>query len=106
MIREDEKDRAMTRITVLLSAACLALALPATAIAQSSDPAWLDEMNFQLRAEKQCEVSYLIRVREGTLGEKPTYEARVQCIDGRMFDATRIGETEPFTFKACELQAC
>ena len=61
-------------------------------------------MNFQLRAEKQCEVSYIVRVREGKLGEKNTYEARVQCVDGRMFDATRIGDIEPFTIKACEQQ--
>lgn len=91
--------------TLLLSA-ILALALQAPASAQSSDPAWLDEMNYQLRVEKQCETSYIVRMQEGRLGDKTTYEARIQCIDGRMFDANRLGEVEPFTFKLCEQQVC
>jgi hypothetical protein len=48
----------------------------------------------------------LMKVHEGELGGKKTYEARVQCEDGRMFDATRIGEVDSFTFKACDIQVC
>jgi hypothetical protein len=74
--------------------------------AQGSDPPWLDDLAFQISVEKACDVELLMNVREGELGEKRTYEARVRCADGRMFDATRIGEEEDFTFKTCDVQVC
>lgn len=76
------------------------------AYAQSSDPAWLEDLNFQIAIDKQCEVVYLVKMQEGLLGGEPTFEARVQCEDGRMFDASRIGETAPFTFTECSIQVC
>ncbi|MEM7464448.1 MAG: hypothetical protein AAF362_17395 [Pseudomonadota bacterium] len=76
------------------------------AFAQSADPAWLEDLNFEIAAEKQCEITYIVRMQEGVLGGQPTYEARVQCEDGRMFDASRIGEVAPFTFALCEIQVC
>lgn len=78
----------------------------ANAHAQSSDPAWLDDLNFQIATFKQCEVAYILNMREGTLGGQNTYEARVQCEDGRMFDASRIGDDAPFTFEKCDTQVC
>ncbi len=92
------------RLLPILTALQLALAAPA--VGQTADPAWLDDLSSQIEGKEQCKVAYLIRVREGDLGGKKTYEARVQCVDGRMFDAQRIGDTEPFTFKACEIQVC
>lgn len=91
-----------------LSAIALAalLATSSSVFAQSSDPAWLEDMNLQIMLSEECEVSYIVSMREGKLGAKNTYEARVQCVDGRMFDASRIGDDEPFTFKACEIQVC
>ncbi|MGI9401543.1 MAG: hypothetical protein ACR2O0_09840 [Rhizobiaceae bacterium] len=77
-----------------------------SANAQSSDPAWLEDLNYQIAIDKKCEVVYIVRMQEGVLGGQQTYEARVQCEDGRMFDATRIGETTPFEFKKCEIQVC
>ncbi len=91
--------------TCLVSVFSLFL-LSNSAIAQSTDPAWLEDLNFQIAAEKQCEVIYIVRMQEGVLGGQPTYEARVQCDDGRMFDASRIGEVAPFTFALCEIQVC
>ena len=79
---------------------------PGAVLAQSSDPAWLDELKDQLQFDKQCTVVYLMNMREGELGGQPTYEARVQCEDGRMFDASRTGKTGVFEFKACETQVC
>jgi len=78
----------------------------APALAQSADPAWLDDLSMQIEGQKQCKIAYLMKVHEGELGGKKTYEARVQCEDGRMFDAQRIGEVDSFTFKACEIQVC
>lgn len=74
--------------------------------AQASDPAWLDDMTYQLLVEKECEVSYLMNMREGELGGKPVFEARIQCSDGRMFDVSRIGRNADFVFKACDVQVC
>ncbi|MCG6858210.1 MAG: hypothetical protein LJE67_09095 [Salaquimonas sp.] len=83
-----------------------AIMTPDAVWAQSSDPAWLDDLKDQLQFEKQCKVSYLMNMREGQLGGKNTYEARVQCEDGRMFDANRVGQSGMFEFKACETQVC
>jgi hypothetical protein len=94
----------MRKLIVLLSATLFAF--PAFALAQSSDPAWLDALKEQAAFDKQCEIAYLLNMHEGVLGGLPTYEARVQCVDGRMFDASRIGSTGVFEFKACEIQTC
>jgi len=88
-----------------LAIAAAFMAAPA-AMAQSSDPSWLDAMKEQAAFDKQCEVAYVLNLREGVLGGQPTYEARIACVDGRMFDATRIGTQALFEFKACEIQAC
>lgn len=82
------------------------LSLPGVSLGQSSDPAWLDELKEQIALEKECEIAYLMNIREGQLGGSPYYEARVQCADGRMFDASRVGSSGFFEFKACEIQAC
>ena len=82
------------------------LGISGVAFAQTSDPAWLDTMNAQILEENSCEVVAIVRMSEGELGGRPTYEARVRCADGRMYDATRIGEGADFEFKACEIQVC
>ncbi|MEZ5872329.1 MAG: hypothetical protein R3D32_10840 [Nitratireductor sp.] len=74
--------------------------------AQSADPSWLDDLKEQIAIVEQCEVSYYLNMREGKLGADLTFEARVQCVDGRMFDASRIGENTAFTFKRCEIRVC
>lgn len=78
----------------------------ATASAQSSDPSWLDDLNIDAALAEKCEVIVVLSTREGKLGANNVYEARVKCADGRLFDASRIGELEQFTFKACEIQVC
>lgn len=80
--------------------------LTSFSFAQTSDPAWLDTLNFEMEREQECEVAYYIRIKEGMLGTKKTYEARVQCVDGRQFDASRVGEVEDFEIKACEVETC
>lgn len=80
--------------------------LTSFSFAQTSDPAWLDTLNFEMEREQECEVAYYIRIKEEILGTKKTYEARVQCVDGRQFDASRVGEVEDFEIKACEVETC
>lgn len=86
--------------------AALAVLLAAPAAAQSSDPAWLDALNDQLLAEKECEVVYYIRMEEREIGGQTTYEARVQCSDGRQFDAWRMTPEPDFELRRCEVELC
>ncbi|MEM9104369.1 MAG: hypothetical protein AAGC96_01840 [Pseudomonadota bacterium] len=93
--------------TVRILAGALFLGLSATgSVAQSTDPAWLDDLGVQLRSELECEPNIYINMREGVLGANKVYEARVQCLDGRMFDASRVGPDENFTIRACEIAVC
>ncbi|MEX3007276.1 hypothetical protein [Hoeflea sp. TYP-13] len=81
--------------------------LPASGVlAQSSNSAWLDDLGMQLRAEKACEPNIFINMREGQLGANKYYEARIQCVDGRMFDATRTEPEKKFTITACGVAVC
>ncbi len=82
------------------------LLAPVTALAQSSDPAWLDDLADQLAREKQCEASVWINIREGELAGRKTFEARVRCTDGRYFDGARTEPENEFTIAACEIQSC
>jgi hypothetical protein len=93
--------------SVRISTIALVCALSAgSSLAQSSDPAWLDDLTMQLRSEMECEPNMYINMREGTLGANNYYEARVQCLDGRMFDATRTEPDKLFTIRACEVVVC
>ncbi|MEM6461200.1 MAG: hypothetical protein AAF724_04720 [Pseudomonadota bacterium] len=90
----------------LLSTVVVVMLSAGGAFAQSSDPAWLDELGMQLRSEKECEPNIYINMREGQLGALTYYEARVQCVDGRMFDASRTETEKEFKIQACEIVVC
>jgi len=95
-----------SKIIALIVLGFLLPSLTSFSFAQTSDPAWLDTLNFEMEREQECEVAYYIRIKEGMLGTKKTYEARVQCVDGRQFDAARVGEVDDFEIKACEVETC
>jgi hypothetical protein len=95
-----------SKIIALIVLGFLLPSLTSFSFAQTSDPAWLDTLNFEMEREQECEVAYYIRIKEGMLGTKKTYEARVQCVDGRQFDASRVGEVDDFEIKACEVETC
>ncbi|MBL4891134.1 MAG: hypothetical protein JKX91_04810 [Rhizobiaceae bacterium] len=67
---------------------------------------WLDLITGQMAREKQCEVGFFVYFREGNLGGMSTYEARVQCVDGRQFDATKIEPAIMFEIKECAVTVC
>ncbi|WP_419909882.1 hypothetical protein [Hoeflea sp.] len=93
--------------TALCSAVMASCMVPITsALSQSSDPAWLDDLGLQLQAEEECAVNYFLNMREGQLGTSNYYEARVQCVDGRMFDASRTEPEEKFTIRPCGVAVC
>ncbi len=56
--------------------------------------------------EKQCEVAYHLNVREYRQGGLWTFEARIQCVDGRQFDAVRREDEADFTFRTCGTTVC
>lgn len=89
----------------LLFSALIALSV-APALAQTKDTSWLDQVTAQIAEAEQCEVGFFIHVREQDLGGRRLYEARVQCVDGRQFDATRADPDTRFRFAACDVKVC
>ncbi|MFP1634034.1 hypothetical protein ACLB6G_20080 [Zhengella sp. ZM62] len=91
-----------------LSAALVFLAAlsgPAGAQTQADFP-WLADIRLQAAETLDCTVEYFLNAREGDLGGRTTQEARVQCRDGRRFDAVRESADQPFRFLACDTQVC
>jgi hypothetical protein len=96
----------MTYLQRTLGAVTALLLAAAPALAQSTDPAWLDDLSDQLAIEEDCAVEFYINIAEGKLGGRNTYEARAQCRDGRQFDASRIENDDKFTIAPCGVQVC
>jgi hypothetical protein len=82
------------------------LLVPAHALAQTENPAWLEQLDEQIAAEEQCEVGFYIFVNEEKLGGRNLQEARVQCVDGRQFDASRSEQDPKFTISECGTRVC
>lgn len=80
--------------------------LTAQAFAQASDPAWLDTVGDQAARKLGCEVTLYLLAREGDLGGRKTFEVRIQCADGRRFDASRVEPETDFNFRTCDTQVC
>lgn len=95
--------RVHTSLITLLAAS---FALPAAALAQSTDPAWLDTVSEQLARDEQCLVEYFVNTQEGELAGRRTFEARAQCRDGRQFDAARTEPEPEFTLSLCQVVVC
>ncbi len=90
----------------LIYAGMIALAGFGKATAQGTDPVWLDELKAQIYQDEKCDANYFLDVQEFRLGDSIVYEARVQCVDGRQFDAKRTGEISPFVISACQPVVC
>ncbi len=80
--------------------------IKANALAQQSDPAWLDDLTQQLALEEACDVAYYILVNEKKTNGFWTYKARAQCVDGRQFDASLREPEEKFTIEKCKITVC
>jgi hypothetical protein len=74
--------------------------------AQGTDPIWLDELKDQIYQDQSCDANYFLNVHQYELAGDKVYEAKVQCVDGRQFDATRTGESAKFVIKACQPVVC
>lgn len=75
-------------------------------LAQSENPEWLDELSFQLQMEQQCKADYYLNIHEYDGPTGRSQSARVQCSDGRRFDATRAEPATEFVVKTCGNQVC
>lgn len=94
------------RHQIIAFSATVLVAASLPALAQSTDPAWLDAVSEQLARDQQCQVEYFVNIREGELAGRRTFEARAQCRDGRQFDAARTEPEAEFTLKICEVTVC
>ena len=86
--------------------AAMAMLMASSAFSQSNDPAWLDDLQAQMVKDEGCTVDLFINIDEGTLGTSRYYQARVQCRDGRLFDAARTEPEKTFTIRKCQIQVC
>ncbi len=91
-----------------LFAACVmtCTALTSNAMAQSANPGWVEDLEWQLGVEQQCEVLDYLNTHEGKLAGRDVFTAKVKCKDGRMFDAHKMEPEEKFTIKTCEVVTC
>ena len=90
----------------LTAAAALAALNWSHATAQGTDPIWLKDLERQIYQDEACDANYFLNLHEYVLGNNKVYEAKVQCVDGRQFDATRTGEFAPFVIRACQPVVC
>lgn len=90
----------------LTSIAAGLLLVAGVANAQTENPAWLEQLEEQIAAEEQCEVGFYIVVNEEKLGGRTLQEARVQCVDGRQFDASRAEPDAQFIISECGTRVC
>jgi protein gp37 len=89
-----------------VQALLIMIAASSVAAAQSADPNWLDDLTDQIARAEQCEVAFFLNTHEYQLGGRWVFEARVQCVDGRQFDASRSGPEKQFSIRACEIAVC
>jgi hypothetical protein len=80
----------------------LALANVSSGWAQS---AWQAELAQEIVRAQACEVAYLSHVVERVVDGKQVIIAKVHCVDGRVFDASRMDELESFQFNECRAEA-
>lgn len=71
----------------------------ASALAQQD---WQGDLANEALLMEDCEVSFLTQVVERDLDGRTVILAKVHCVDGRTFDASRDDSFAAFEFRACE----
>jgi hypothetical protein len=90
---------------MIAALATAALAMPARA--ETAD--WAPDLTMQAERELGCDVGFLANIEEHMVDGRAVVDVKVNCTDGRAFDAHRSDVAEPFTFTQCEgtdLKAC
>ena len=73
--------------------------MSAPALAQQD---WQGDLANEILLMEDCEVSFLTQVVERDLDGRVVILAKVHCVDGRTFDASRDDNFAAFEFRACE----
>lgn len=94
------------QIIRVFSGALFTIVFTSSTIATAAEPAWLEDLTWQLAVENECEVDNYLRTHEGKVGGKLVLTARLKCKDGRVLDAHRMEPQETFAIKPCELVIC
>jgi hypothetical protein len=98
--------------SLISSCAAILLACGAPSRADSllpptgDSPAWMPELERQLKDGKSCALLYLVNVREYRLAGHDVAEAKAQCEDGRSFDVSRRDDQPLFEIHLCKPVAC
>ena len=65
---------------------------------------WQAELADEILIMEDCEVSFLTQVIERTLDGREVILAKVHCVDGRTYDASREDSFAAFSFSICEAE--
>ena len=76
------------------------LALTATTAPAQQD--WQGDLANEILLMEDCEVSFLTQVVEREVDGRAVILAKVHCVDGRTFDASRDDRFAAFEFRVCE----
>lgn len=85
------------RLPLVLASAVLAAGLAGPAAAAD----WEQQLTRQMLADHGCEVDFFVMVEESWREGRKVIRTRVQCLDRRLFDASRIGDTGTFEVERC-----
>ena len=91
----------MSRLPAVATLAALGLLVAVTAWAQAD---WQAELADEILIMEDCEVSFLTQVIERTVDGREIILAKVHCVDGRTFDASRDDTFAAFSFAICEAE--
>lgn len=86
-------------IAPVIGLTLIGLAAAPLAMAQAE---WEQNLADEILIMEDCEVSFLTQVVERQVEGRRVVMAKVHCIDGRTFDATRDDDFAAFEFRICE----
>ncbi len=88
----------------LFGAVVLLAAMPVSA--PHAETTWEVFLQAQILKQEQCDIEFVLNVREMEVGGVPTVSGRVHCRDGRSFDFSRLHPDEEFELKNCQPLVC
>lgn len=90
---------AIAPFLAMIGLAVIGLAAAPLAMAQAG---WEQSLADEILIMEDCEVSFLSQVIEREIDGRMIVMAKVHCVDGRTFDATRDDSFDAFEFAICE----
>lgn len=67
---------------------------------------WAESLTKQIAEAEQCELAFIINVREYKLAGNNVIDGRLRCADTREYFFNRSGEKEDFKFEKCTEAVC